>query len=93
MKRSTLNIPPKSKGRPVGSKGRLTFARVAEILSGLDKHPVQEILALMPHLEPKDAATMWLHLLRFIEAPKLPKPQSEEKTIPILEYKRTDSVD
>jgi hypothetical protein len=60
-------------GRPKGAKNITSLARVADMLASKSRHPVEELLHLLPELEPKDRATVWMALLRFIEAPAIPK--------------------
>lgn len=87
---TTLNSPPRSSGRPPGAKSKTSMKRVADLLSEAGKHPVEEILKLMNELDAKEQATMWLHLLKYCEAPAIPKPDIDDKSTPILEYKRVE---
>lgn len=65
------NKPAKS-GIKKGQKQTRTIVkkRVHDLLADAGKHPVQELLKLVDHLAPKEAARVWLELLQYIE-PKL----------------------
>lgn len=88
-----LNRPPKSPGRPLGSKSKTSIIRVSEILANANLNPTQEILKLLQHMEPKDQATIWLHLIKYCEAPVIARVETDLKDIPVIEYKRADNAD
>lgn len=69
---------PGESGNPSGRPKRLLL-RVDEILHKAGKHPVAEILKLLPELKPRDQAQMWVEILPYIQAK--PKDYDEEKAI------------
>jgi hypothetical protein len=63
---------PVRSGIKKGSKHVKTVVRqrVHEILATAGKHPIKELLMLMPDLKPETRAKVWLELLQYLE-PKL----------------------
>lgn len=63
---------PANSGIKKGQKQQRTIIKrqVHDILLSAGKHPVTELMNLIPQLSPKEAARVWLDLLQYI-APKL----------------------
>lgn len=63
---------PKGSGAKRGQRYNAAIVRrnVFDWLAEAHKHPVDELMKLMPQLEPKDQAKVWLALLEYI-SPKL----------------------
>jgi hypothetical protein len=65
------NIPtttPRRPGRPFGSKSKSKVLRVDEFLSEAGINPVEKLMKLMPELEPKEQARVWLELQSYCTA-------------------------
>lgn len=58
---------PANAGRKKGSKNKKKLLRVAELLAEKDINPVDKVLRLIEHMEPKDAAKAWLELLSYCQ--------------------------
>jgi hypothetical protein len=70
--KGTKKIP--GSGRKKGSKNKKTIARVADKLADKSLDPTEEILKIIPTLEPKDQVNAWLDLLSYTQ----PKPKEIE---------------
>lgn len=78
---------PERAGRPKGAKNKMHLVSAACILAEKNIHPVNEILNLIPTLEPKDQLAAWTILLRYSVRPPEPKPEGEGQVLEIT-YKR-----
>lgn len=65
---------PANSGRKKGVRNKSKIARVQDVLDENKLNPVQALLDLLPHLEPKDQARVWSDLLTYCEA----KPKTFE---------------
>lgn len=75
----------KTGGKPRGYKApEKKLLRVADILANLNRHPVTEIIQLIPALEPEDQLKAWTALLRYVQAPPVGKPEEDEESQPTL---------
>lgn len=74
--KNTIGLQPWKPGQSGNPKGRpkKLIPRVDEILAKQKINPVDEILALMPQLKPRDQAEIWLQLIAYCQA----KPQKSE---------------
>ncbi|MGZ3796475.1 MAG: hypothetical protein ACXVB1_08925 [Pseudobdellovibrionaceae bacterium] len=72
---------PANAGKKKGSVHNISRKKVSQILAEKNKEPVEEIMRLMPMLEPRDQAKLWLDLLSYCQA----KPtvyESDDNTDP-----------
>jgi len=65
---------PAGAGRKKGSVNKKKLLRVEEVLLAADLSPVDELIKLLPQLQPKDAARVLLELQSYVE----PKPKAVE---------------
>lgn len=61
-------------GRKRGTPNKNKLLRVADVLSEAGKSPVEELLLLIPKLQPHYQAKVWLELLSYCQA----KPKEVE---------------
>ena len=75
------NKPVKS-GIKKGQKQMRTVIRhsVLSLLQGMGKHPVTELQKLLPELEPRDQARVWMELLKYV-APQLSAQQITDERV------------
>ena len=69
-------------GRPLGSKTKSKLLRVEDLLSEKGINPVEEMLALIPSLEPRDQIKVWQDLLSYTQA----KPRDTESQLIVQKY-------
>lgn len=69
---------PGSSGNPSGRAKKL-INRVDEVLFKHGKHPIEELLKLIPELKPREQAQVWLDILPYVQAK--PKDYDDEKAI------------
>ncbi len=95
MAKFAKGVPkPAGSGIKKGQKQTRTLVKkqVYDLLLEANKHPVTELMNLLPELNPKDRARVWLELLQYV-SPKLSAqavtiddqrdPQSEEDVIDV----------
>jgi hypothetical protein len=63
----TKDNQPAKKGRPVGSKDIKTLLKCEFVLAAKGINPTDEILKLIPQLEPKDQLEAWQFLLKYCQ--------------------------
>lgn len=68
---------PGQSGNPAGGPKR-KLERVQDVLAEAGKHPVRELLALMPELRPREQAEIWVQLLSYIEAKPKEAPREAD---------------
>jgi DNA integrity scanning protein DisA with diadenylate cyclase activity len=73
FKKGMQKVP--GSGRKKGQLKKVTVARVREVLAEHGKNPTEEILKLIPYLEPEDQLKAWCFLIGFSEA----RPSEEEQ--------------
>lgn len=77
------NKPPMGRGRPKGSLNKRTIflesLKIEDILIKHNVRPIEDLLKILPLLEPKDQAKIYLEMQSFIQA----KPRSFEMPIPL----------
>lgn len=80
---------PANSGIKKGQKQTRTLVKkqVHDLLALSGKHPVTELMKLMPELPPKEQARVWLDLLGYV-APKL-----SAQTVDINDNRDTDDGD
>lgn len=63
---------PKNSGIRKGQKQARTLVKqqVYDLIAATGKHPVTELMKLMPELAPKEQSRVWLELLQYV-SPKL----------------------
>jgi hypothetical protein len=85
---------PETSGRKPGSKNKKTILRVEEVLSENEVNPTEEILAIIPILDPNEQLKAWGMLLAYIqgkpsngtpEGGSIRKDENEEKTVLTIE--------
>lgn len=64
-------------GRQKGTPNKRKLVNVDEMLSQAGKHPIKEILALLPYLEPVDQVKVWLSILPYTQ-PKYRDIETED---------------
>ena len=75
---------PKLGGRVKGTPNKsklFKLSKTAEVLAEAGKHPIEEILKLLPLLPPRDAVKVWAELHSYLES----KPRQAESPAPDLE--------
>ena len=76
---------PSNSGRKRGTPNKVRVLRVAEVLAGNKINPVQEIISLLPNLEPRERVKTLLELISYLEVkPSIYEPieDHEEETQP-----------
>ncbi len=69
---------PKITGRKSGTFNKMPFHKVVDVLIARGLNPTEELLKVVPVLEPEDQAKIWMFLITYTQA----RPPSEEiKTI------------
>lgn len=63
---------PAVKGRKKGSKDIKTLLRCEVVLANNNLNPTEEILKLIPKLDPKDQLAAWQFLLKYTQPPLSP---------------------
>lgn len=67
---------PGQSGNPSG-RPRSRLDRVDQVLEAAGKHPVKELLKLIPELKPKEQVEMWLQLWSYCQAKPAPEKEPE----------------
>lgn len=71
---------PEGSGRKPGVRNKAAVIKVDEVLAKNRKHPVEEILLLIPELKPHEAVKAWLELLSYMQSK--PKDIVDGKSVP-----------
>lgn len=81
---------PANSGIKKGQKQTRTIVKkqVHELLSLSGKHPVTELMKLMPELAPKEQSRVWLELLQYVS----PKLSAQSVTIDDQREEQTEGV-
>ena len=87
---------PSTSGRKKGVKNKKTLLKVEEFLAIKNVHPVEELVRLLPKLDPADAAKTLLELLKFIQPQLKPSDTvaspNPDPTIPVPKPATTTST-
>ena len=80
---------PANSGIKKGQKQTRTVVKkqVYELLSTTGKHPVTEIMKLIPNLAPKEQVRVWLELLPYVS------PKLSAQTVDIVDNRETEGQD
>jgi hypothetical protein len=79
---STNQTKHSNRGRPVGSPNKSKLLRVEDLLAEKDINPIEEILKLIPTLEPRDQVKTWLDIQGYVQA----KPRDIESQLILQKY-------
>lgn len=63
---------PSNAGRKKGSKNKKKVPRISDFLAQEGINPVDEVLRLLPELEPRDQAKLWMDIVSYCQ----PKPRA-----------------
>lgn len=67
-------------GRKKGSLNKSKILKVSDYLASNDINPVAKLMLLIPQLEPRDQAKIWMDLVSYCQAKPSVYEESEEPT-------------
>ena len=72
------------KGRPKGVRNRISLQKVDEYLAERGINPIEEILKLLPMLDPREQVKVWGGLLPYLYRKPTEEPALNEEPIRIM---------
>lgn len=79
----STNVTKFSKpGRPAGAPNKSKLLRVEDLLAEKNQNPIEEILKLLPTLDPRDQVKTWLDIQSYVQ----PKPKDTESQVILQKY-------